>query len=177
MKKLTVLVAIILIVGLLSGCGIFNLDGWVWPDDLEFLACIKELDTPRKIGDYMYENFTCESHPLWTLSPYKLWKIKKGDCDDMSNFGDFAAHRHGYETYQIKIIFDRTFLRHCIAVYVEDDGLSFTDCKWYSDNYGCFFDTFREVVDFDCVYHPDYKLKKYIVYDYWNNEVEVGYNY
>lgn len=32
------------------------------PDDPEFIATIEELDTPKKIGDYMVENFTYELH-------------------------------------------------------------------------------------------------------------------
>ena len=94
----------------------------------------------------------------------------------MSTFGVWVVHWHDYEAYQIMIFWNGNFEKHRIAVYTEDDGLSFTDNQYYFNNYGYFFDTFREIVEFDCNYFPDKELRKYIVYDYWNNEVEIGYN-
>ncbi len=144
----------------LSGCG-------TTPDDNdEFIACIMELNTPEKIGSYMLENFTYEIHDFYTLSPYELWKTKKGDCDDFSAFGVFVADYHGYETYQIEI-FDNTFYQHYVAVYVEDIWYSITDNRYYY--FG--FDTFREIVDYVCEIR-DKVWTKYIVYDYWNDIVE-----
>jgi len=164
MKKLTILIIIILVVNsFLTGCKLFD------PDDGEFLAVVKELDTPQKIGIYMLENFTYEIHDFYTLDPYELWQIKKGDCDDFSAFGVFVADYHGYETYQIKI-YDNTLYKHYVAVYVEGFWYSITDCRYYY--FG--FDNFKEIVDYVC----DIRLKdwtKYIVYDYWNDEVEVVY--
>jgi len=173
MKK-TILAIIILIS--LTGCGVFDLNYFVMPDDVEFIACISELDTPEKIGNYMLENFIYELHYFYDPDPYTLWKIKKGDCNDMSTFGVWVVHWHDYEAYQIMIFWNGNFEKHWIAVYTEDDGLSFTDNQYYFNNYGYFFDTFREIVEFDCNYFPDKELRKYIVYDYWNNEVEIGYN-
>jgi len=160
MKKL-ILLSMILI--FLIGCG-------VTPDNDEFIACIKELNTPEEIGNYMLENFEYEIHDFYTLSPYELWKTKKGDCDDFSAFGVFVADYHGYETYQIKI-FDNSFYNHYIAVYDEDIWLSITDNSYYY--FG--FDTFREIVDYVC----DIRLRtwtRYIVYDFWDDIVEEIYN-
>ncbi|GAH59975.1 unnamed protein product, partial [marine sediment metagenome] len=99
-KKIILIISILSII-FLTGCGgFFNFDGWIWPDDLEFIAMIEGLKTPSDIGNYMIENFTGEEHLFYELDPYTLWKIKKGDCSDFANFGRFAAHWHGYETYQ-----------------------------------------------------------------------------
>lgn len=171
MKK-TLLVIGILSIIFLTGCGIFKIDGWVWPEDLEFITLIEELDTPRKISCYMIENFEYEAHYLWTPTPYFFWKRGKGDCNDLETFARFVANWHGYETYRIRIFWSGTIEKHCIAVYVEDDGLSFTDCQYYFNDYGYFFNTFRQIVERDCKYHPGYELKRFVVYDYWGNKVE-----
>ena len=166
MRKFILLFIILILTISLSGCGIFDLDNWITPDDAEFLACIKKLDTPQKIGDYMLNNFTYEIHDFYAPDPYTLWQIKKGDCNDFSTFGVFIADYHGYETYQIEI-FDNTLFQHYVAVYNENIWYSITDCRDYY--FG--FDNFREIVDYVC----DIRLKnwtKYIVYDYWNDIVE-----
>lgn len=163
MKKLI----IILIIALLtSGCGIFNLDGWITPDDEEFIKLVEELDTPEKIGNYMEENFTYEIHDFYAPDPYIMWKIKKGDCNDMSTFGVFVVDYHNYETYQIEI-FDNTLFQHYVAVYDEDIWYSITDCQDYY--FG--FDSFEEIVEYVC-YIRNKIWTKYIVYDYNMNIVE-----
>lgn len=175
MKKALLIISILSII-FLAGCGLFNLNGWPWPeDDLEFMAMVEKLNTPQEIADYMRDNFTYEEHKFYTPDPYTLWKTEKGDCNDFATFGIFIAHWHGYEIYLIKIYYSGTFEKHCIAVYVEDDGLSFTDCQYYFNNYGYWFDTFRKIVEFDCKYFPNKELKKYVVSDYKNNIVEEGY--
>lgn len=144
----------------LSGCG-------TTPDDnSEFIACIEGLDTPQEIGNYMLENFEYEIHDFYTLSPYELWQIKKGDCDDFSAFGVFAADYHDYETWQIEI-YDNTWYKHYVAVYNEGIWYSITDNRSYY--FG--FDDFREIVDYVC--YIRFKIwTKYIVYDYWNDIIE-----
>ena len=168
MRKIILLLIVLIF---LTGCsGIYNLINFVLPDDVEFIACIKELDTPEKISNYILENFTYEVHDFYAPDPYILWKTKKGDCNDMSTFGVFVADYHGYETWQIKI-FDNSLYKHYVAVYDEDIWLSITDNQYYF--FG--FDNFEEIVNYVC-YIRDRKWTKYIVYDYWNNEVEIGYN-
>jgi hypothetical protein len=175
MKKALLIISILSIL-FLTGCGLFNLDGWLWPeDDLEFMTMVKELDTPQKISDYMMSNFTYKEHKIYAPDPYTLWKTEKGDCNDFSTFGVFIAHWHGYETYQIEIYYSGTIKKHWIAVYIEEDKMSFTDNQYYFNNYGYFFDTFREIVEFDCKYFPDKELRKYTVNDYENNIVEERY--
>ncbi|MBA7546347.1 hypothetical protein ES705_38737 [subsurface metagenome] len=167
MKKLILLLIILTLT--LSGCGLFNLDNWVVPDDTEFLALIQELDTPEKICSYMLNNFTYEPHSLYTPDPYTLWQDKKGDCNDFATFGVFTADYHGYETYQIIIFYD-SLSKHRIAIFIEDK-LSFSDNFWYF--YG--FNNFREIVRYDCLFQEK-NWVKYVVYDYDMNIVEIIYN-
>lgn len=170
MKKL--LIFFILFTLFLSGCGLYNLNYFVLPNDAEFLALVQELDTPEKIGNYMLDNFTYKLHILNILTPYQLYITKKGDCNDFATFGIFIADYHGYETYQIKI-FNETSLRHYIAVYKEYSNYSITDNQYYFSG----FRTFKEIVNFDSEYMiPNRKWLKYIVYDYWNNIVKQEYN-
>ena len=178
-RKVLFLFLIIILILALSGCGgVFNLNGWVWPEDLDFITMIEGLKTPQEISDYMIDNFYYESHGLWTPSPYTLWKTGKGDCNDFATFGIFAAHWHGYETYLIKMIYSGSVWDHWLGVYVEDDGLSYTDNESYriydylNDIYG--FNSFKGIVDFACIHHPEWKLKDYIVYDYENKIIETG---
>lgn len=179
MKKALLIIGILSVI-FLTGCsGIFNLNGFIVPEPgkAEFMTIVEKLDTPQKISDYMLENFTYQKHTFYAPSPYQLWLTKNGDCNDMSTFGVFMADYHGYETYQIQIFYKGTLWRHCIAVYVEEGGMSFTDNWYYFNNWGDWFETFKEIVEFDCKYFLGKELKKYIVKDYENNIVKVGYNY
>lgn len=172
MKKILKIISSLLIIVLLSGCGIFNLNNFTMPDDLEFLAVIESLDTPEKICDYMKDNFKYEKHYLYAPNPYVLWKIKEGDCNDFSTFGTFAANYHGYVTYQICITFTSPLAWHYIAVYEEDGEMAFSDNWIYTPMQK---DNFAEIVDYDC-WLQDKKLKSYKVYDYNRNIIEKGTN-
>lgn len=161
MKRIILLIIVLLS---LNGCGVI-------PDNGEFIACIGKLDTPEKIGDYMVKNFNYKIHDFYTLTPYELWSIQEGDCDDFSAFGVFAADYHGYETWQIKIL-DNTLFKHYVAVYNENIWYSITDNQYYY--FG--FDDFREIVDYVCYELRDKTWTKYIVYDFWDDVVEEIYN-
>jgi len=168
MKKIILLISILI---LLTGCnGVYNLSNFIIPDDVEFTKVIEILDTPEKIGNYMLENFTYETHNFTAQSPYELFLSKKGDCDEFAKFILFIANYHGYETYQIELTFKTTSMTHWIGIYVEDK-LSFTNNRMYY--YG--FDTFREIVEFGAS-QTGHEWSKYTVYDYDMNIVETGYN-
>jgi len=157
MKKLIILLIISLL--FLSGCGIYNLNGFIMPDDLEFLAVVESLDTPEKISKYMKENFTYESHSFY-IDPYTLWKIKKGDCNDFSTFATYIAHYHGYETWEIRIIYEKT--SHRLGVYKEGNYLTFTSNQYYYTNY---YNNFLNIVNSYCLSHNKV-WKSYEVYKY-----------
>jgi len=175
MKKTLLIISILSIVLFLTGCGVFNLNGWIWPeDDLEFAKLISELNTPELIGNYMHKNFKYEAHKIYAPDPYTLWKTGKGDCNDFSTFGQFMAYRNGIEAYTILISFKGTFYNHMIAVYVEDYGKSFTDNRRYLNNNGFYFNSFREIVDYDTENYIGLRWTKYIVYDYNMEKIEEG---
>ena len=167
MKKIILLIIILIF---LTGCS-YNLNYFVMPDDLEFLVLVEELDTPQKIGNYMLENFTYELHILWTPTPYILWKTKKGDCNDFATFGVFIADYHGYETWLIEIYWKNTIERHWLAIYKENE-YSFSDNWFY---FPAIYNDFLEIVEYDS-FLQNKDWTKYIVYGYWDNEVEVRYN-
>jgi hypothetical protein len=174
MKKV-ILISIILI--FLTGCGgLYNLNNFVLPDDLGFLTLIEELNTPEKISNYMLENFEYEPHIKNILTPYELYLIKKGDCDDLSNFIRFIANYHNFETYQIKIFYKNTVYYHAIAVFKENNRYNFSDNQYYFlVNYDNFFDIVQ-LNSRRIHFYYGYIWTKYVVYDYWNNIVERGYN-
>jgi len=164
MKKNLLLILVLIF---LTGCsGLYNLNNFVLPDDLEFVALIKELGTPRKICQYMKDNFGFEKHPFRTLTPYKLFLLKKGDCDDFSNFATSIAHYHGYEVYQIKMKMN-FFINHVIGVFKEDDYFNISNTIYYLY---CERRTFSEIIDCFTGWIS------YVVYDYDNNIIETGYN-
>ena len=166
--KHKILIVNLIVMLIMSGCGIFNLNDFVIPDDIEFLSVIESLDTPKKIGAYMRANFDYEAHPFKAVSPYVLWQIKLGDCNDFSAFGTFIAEYHGYETWQIRVREDDLFSIHWVGVYNEG-SYSFTDCQ----NYWAEYETFREIVVATYSFRFADWLS-YKVYDYEMNVVEVG---
>ena len=139
MKKL---ILILILTVFLSGCGIFNLNNFVMPDDIDFINIVESLDTPQKICNYMQENFTYKYHTFYAPSPYILWKIREGDCNDFSTFAVFIADYHRYETYQIMIRFKGTLIGHYLGVFVED-GYNYSNNRLY---HPINVNTFEEVV-------------------------------
>jgi len=165
MKKLLILLMIFTL--FLSGCGLFNLDGWLVPDDEEFLAVVESLDTPEKIGNYMLENFEYKSNNF-LLTPYQLYKSKVGNCDDFSNFAVFIANHHGYETNQILIEFPLYIYNsqyHMIGVFKEGNYYNIFENTLYIE---CFCENFKEIMNF-YLYHG---WLSYTVYDYNMNIIE-----
>ena len=169
MKRL--LVQLMLIIFLLSGCGVYNLNNFILPDDAEFLALVQELDIPEKICQYMLDNFNYGIYPHTSFTPYQLYKMEKGDCNDFATFGMFIANYHGYETYQIIISFSNDKYKHSLAVYKENK-YSFSDYEIYCS---ARYNTFLEIVEYDC-YLRDEIWSSYIVYDYDMNIIEQGTN-
>ena len=165
MKKILV----ILILILLTGCGIYDLTNFILPNDEEFTTIVVSLDTPQKICKFMEENF--EHKLTWTAySPYQMWLLntKAGDCNDYATFAIFVAHYHGYEVYQIKIHANYESLvwtYHMLGVFVEDGKYNYSS-NW--EYYPIQVDTFEEIVNH---YIKDIKLYGFFVYDYDYNLV------
>lgn len=173
MKKIILSIIILIF---LTGCGFYNLDNFVLPDDEEFLEVINSLDTPRKICEYMEDNFEFRiNRPLW--SPYQTWLAniegKAGDCNDYSTFAIFVAHLHGYEVYQIGIWVkeDLIIKGHALGVFVENGKYNYSNKTSY---YYIQMNEFRYIV-MDWYYRTRKNWISYTVYDYNMNIVEKGY--
>ena len=171
MKKALLIISILSIM-FLAGCGVFNLNGWVCPDDLEFLAVVESLDTPEKIANYMEENFTYEMHVFYAPDPYTLWKTGKGDCNDFATFINFVASYNSYTSYMARIYWkNSSFWTHYIGIIKLDDNYVFFDNTVLINGE---FSTFREIIERDSIVQN--KIWAYYkVYDYENNIIEEGY--
>jgi len=157
MKKLLILFILLTIFLSGCGCGLYNLNSFILPDDIEFLALIQELDTPQKIGDYMLENFTYEINSI-LLNPDQLFVTKKGNCDDFSFFATYIANFNGYETYQILIEFPSEKY-HMIGVFKEGNYYNISENTLYIES---LCQSFKEIMNF----HLYRGWLSYIVYDY-----------
>jgi len=169
MKKVLLLILILM---LLTGCsGVYNLNSFILPDDIEFLALIEQLNTPERICQYMVDNFKCEKNPYNVLNPYDLFLGKEGDCNDFSLFATFMANCNGFETWQIFIKFPfcvyGTPAGHVIGVFKEGDFYNISDTLYYIK---CSRETFEEIMEL----YPDHN--SYTVYDYDMNIVDEVYN-
>ena len=170
MKKTILLISILV---LLTGCsGLYDPSNFILPDDSEFLALIQELENSEVICQYMKDNFSYKLNIFNPLNPYQLFLTKEGDCDDFSNFAVFFANWHGYGTWQIKIYHKYAVIKHFIAVYKENGKYNFSDGQYYIFREAI---NFKKIVEYDCCLQRK-NWTKYIVYDYWNDIVETGYN-
>lgn len=162
-----IIIPLIFIV-LLSGCGItgiFNLAHFILPDDVEFIEVVEALYTPLKIVDFMAEHFTpLEPHDK-AFSPYEMWQVQEGDCNDFCCFAMFCASYHGYEVYQLLIIFPD--FSHVVCVYKIDDGYLVSDVGFFHQ--GIFRD-FQEIAE---IFNG---WESYKVFDYEMNEIESDIN-
>lgn len=169
-KKVSqVLILIFILTIFLSGCSVFNLSNFVLPNDPEFISCIEKLNTPKKICSYMKDNFTYKENIFYNPDPYTLWLTHEGDCNDLCTFAIFVAHYHNYKTFQIQISFKRTFIRHILAVYTENDKYSYSDIKAYCPICASSFD---EIISHYSTKNHELELKSYKVYDYNMNLIE-----
>ena len=121
----------------------------------------------------MKENFEY-GFSTFAYSPYQMWlqnvKTKNGDCNDYSCFAVFCANWHGYETYQIAIIFKASLIGHFLAVYREYDKYTYSSNEKY---YPIYADTFEEcVLNYLSFCKKD--LNYYKVYDYNMRIIEKG---
>lgn len=160
MKKI---IGLILIMLMLSGCGLYDLESFVMPDDTEFMKVIESLDTPEKIGSYMLANFTPLEINQVCYKPYEMFYYKTGDCSDYSDFSAFVANHHGYEVYQMLIVFEDA--AHLITVLKINGKYNYID--WWN-----YFEVETEKIG--NVLNNWYGVKGYRVFDCSGNLIEVN---
>ena len=166
MKKIILFLILIIF---LSGCSVFDLNNFVLPNDIEFIKTIETLDTPEKICNYMKDNFTYKPSVSYNLDPYQLWLTKKGDCNDFCSFAIFIANYHNYVTYQIHIYFKKTFIKHVLAVYLENNQYTYSNNKAY---YPLYVSSFDEIISHYFNFPIEYELDYYKVFDYNMNLIK-----
>jgi hypothetical protein len=100
---------------------------FVMPDDLDFIYTIDSLDNPEKIGNYMINNFIYDlNYRNRILSPYSLWKIKKGVCGDFATFSHFVANYHSIKSYFVLVFFYEIIDGHAITIFKENSLYSYS---------------------------------------------------
>ena len=175
-KKISQILILIFILNIfLSGCGykVFNLSDFVLPNDIEFILCIEKSDTPKKICDYMKDNFIYKETDFYVPNPYQLWLDKIGDCNDFATFAIFVANYHNYTTYQIFIYFKDIVKGHTIAVFTENGKYTYISNYLYVPiNSNNFKNIVLDYLDLSFVEH---ELDYYKVYDYNMNLIEKFY--
>lgn len=169
MKKIILSIIILIF---LTGCGIFNLSGFVLPDDIDFINTIEANNTPQKICSYIKDNFTYKEHYFYNPSPYDLFLNPEGDCNDLVIYAIFGANYHDYPTWHIRIFFKGTFKKHVLGIFLEDGKYTYLNIFAYCPIYAS---SFGEIVS-DYFIDHELELKSYEVYDYDMNIIEEGYN-
>lgn len=166
MKKILI-VGILIASLLLSGCvWTFNLCTWS-SSDTNFNNLISTLDTPKKAVDWLKVNCTYTPHTI-SYNPYQVYSLKKGVCSDFSCFGRYAAHAHGYTSYDLILQFSNKTVTHSIAVYQVSGTLDYSSNMYYYDrNYS----TIQQIVNDWSIYNPSYTVSSWYVNDYCNNVV------
>jgi len=164
MKKLIIIGALILAlcVGLLSGCGYGNFSLCHWSSsNTAFNNLINTLDTPKKAIDWTRNNCTHEAHSTY-YSPYEFYTYKKGVCADYTAFGMYAAHKHGYTSYEMILRWQGSNYAHSVGVYLVDGRYDYSSNGNYRDvNYTSFSQIANDFPNLDW----------YVVEDYCDNLV------
>ena len=116
MKSKILLVGILIAVLLLTGCVMtFNLCNWS-SSNAGFNSLINTLDTPQKAIAWLSDNCDYKSHSI-AYSPYQVYTGRKYVCADASAWGRYAAHKHGYASYDLILQFSDFNKTHSIAIY------------------------------------------------------------
>ena len=140
----------------------------LYQDNPEFINLVNTLDSPKKICQYMEDNFYYKEI-IGPHSPYQTYLSKEGDCGDHAVFTCAIANFHGYECYYIMMHWT---CGGCHANTVYNMGGYYT----YSNNwvyYGQRFNSIEECVNHCASAYIGYfegNLSFYEVYswDYYN---------
>lgn len=168
MKSKTLLVGILIAVILLAGCVMtFNLCNWS-SSNTGFNNLINTLDTPKKAIDWLEDNCNYVKHST-AYSPYQVYAYKKYVCADASAFGRYAAHKHGYTSYDLILQFSDYNKTHSIAIYKVDGTYDNSSNAIYNNwNDSSLWAAANHAADA----YTAHTVKSWYVNDYCNNVVD-----
>lgn len=168
MKSKILLVGILIAVLLLTGCVMtFNLCNWS-SSNSAFNNLINTLNTPKKAIDWLKDNCDYVSHSV-AYSPYQVYAYKKYVCADASAFGRYAAHKHGYASWDLILQFSDFNKTHSIAIYKVDgtyDNSSNDDYYNWNDS------SLWAAANHAANAYTAHTVKSWYVNDYCNNVVD-----
>lgn len=188
MKKLIVLSVVVLIIGLLAGCGIttpepvidetgsgvvdkalygvFDLTGY---NSTTVNSVMASYTTPASIVSYMASHFTKVDNHSAAWSPYNFYRYKWGDCNDFSTYAIYCAYKNGHpknRLYQVYIKYTNG-KAHMLGIYTFVGGY-----YHYSSNQYYYTGRYSWI---DCVRHHDSKVAATVryadIYDYDLNKI------
>jgi hypothetical protein len=136
----------------------------LYQEDTGFVNLVYQLDSPRKICQYMdrYFNYKVLDGPH---SPYQTYLSREGDCGDHAVLASNIAHFHGYDCNYISMKWTNGH-SHAIIVYNMGDHYTYSSVQQY------FNQSFDSILD--CVNHCTsdfgYVLSDYEIFncDYYN---------
>jgi len=151
--------------------GLCDINNFEIPDDPEFMVTIKSLSQPWLIGWYMEQNFKYNLS-CCAKSPYLLWRIKRGDCNDFSTFAAFVAHYHNIPAWQIRIKYLNRNIAHWLCVfeekYKDEIFYSYTSNQRFSN---CIYKNIEILVNHYCEMH-EREWISFQIYDYRMNLIK-----
>ena len=184
MRKILSSILLIGLLALFTGCnnvtpspcdgttlgGIYNISDFTVENE-EFIELIEELTTPKKICQYMDENFEHVLTIFYCYNPCQMWTANKsGDCNDMATFATWVADYHDYETYQIHVFYKGQWVSHFLGVFVENGKMNYSSNTEYIELQT---NSFKEIAEDNCTKYGK-ELQKYWVYDSNMNKIEEG---
>lgn len=168
MKSKILLVGILIAVLLLTGCVLtFNLCNWS-SSNSGFNNLINTLNTPEKAINWLRDNCDYVKHST-AYSPYQVYAYKKYVCADASAFGRYAAHKHGYTSYDLILQFSDFNKTHSIAIYKVDgtyDNSSNASYRNWNDS------SLWAAANHAANAYTAHTVKSWYVNDYCNNVVD-----
>ena len=91
----------------------------------DFASVVKNLDTPKKVAQYMQKKFLFETRGKCTsYTPEEFFTAMKGDCKDHSTFLSYVLAQHGYDAKMVTFSWMKDGKRgaHVVALFTDSDG-------------------------------------------------------
>ena len=113
---------------LIFGAVNFAFGGYV--DSVDEL--IQTHTTPRSVAHWIYTNIQYKDDPADTdvwQNPYETFRLKTGDCEDMSILAMKVLEKHGYKCYLLMVWDEES--GHAVCVVTLNDGFCWVSTEGY----------------------------------------------